>query len=282
MSDNDRRVEIIRARTPKYTFEEIRQKFWRIHTVAKTADDYYDAHGWIPAGSTLWVSILEQIGGKDSRRFKDSSQEKETLGMPEPNASALMLDAAKKGYKRARLLDEKRRTAEVEDTDEFEVLDTIFDVLEEDMQSIIMAYAAIEAFANATVLPEDKIYIPGKSGLFEEALPYEKFMDMSLEKKLDRVLPEKLQVPPINKNGEDDTWQDYKELEDLRNAVIHMKGGGRRSNAIEKPVVIWKRIYEAGAKWKKPAYMRAFSLIKYFSRDKSEEYPNWIVNFPQT
>ena len=193
-----------------------------------------------------------------------------------------MLNAAKKGYESARLLDEKRRAAEVEEADAFEVLEHIFDMLEEDMQSIIMAYTAIEAFANATVQPEDEIYIPGESGIIAERLPYEKFMYMSLEKKLDRVLPEKLKLPPINKNGEDDTWQDYKELEDLRNAVIHMKGEGRRSNVIEKPAVIWKRIYEAGVKWKTPAYMRAFFLIKYFSRDKSGEYPNWIVNFPQT
>ena len=97
-------------------------------------------------------------------------------------------------------------------------------MLEEDMKSIIMAYTAIEAFANETVLPEDKIYIPEKAKTIATRLHYEKFTRMELEEKLAQVLPKKLKIPPIDKDGKDDMWQNYKELEDLRHAIIHIGG----------------------------------------------------------
>ena len=283
MNNDDRKIVIPQASKPKYNLEEIKRRFWRIDTTFEAEKDYYDAARWIPAGSPGWVLIEEKAGGKDRRRFKNPQQGKEILNMPEPNASALMLNTARKDYERARLLNEKRRTVEeVEGVDELEISDIVFDMLEEDMKAIIMAYTAIEAFANETVRPEDEIYIAKKGETIATPLCYEDFMRMALEEKLYRILPKKLKLPPIDKNGKDDTWQNYKELEDLRHAIIHMEGEGRRSNVIEKPNVIWKRIYEAGVRWKPPAYMRAFYLIKYFSRSKSGEYPNWIVNFPQT
>ena len=286
MDTEDKQIVIIEKPQIKYTLEEMREKFWRIDTTFEIAEDYYDAERWIPAESPGWVPIDEKAGGKDRRRFKNPEQGKEILKMPEPNASALMLNAARKSYKSARLLvlDKEHRTAKAEESDELEVSEIIFDMLEEDMKSIIMSYTAIEAFVNETVRREDEIYIAKKGKTIATRLSYEDFRRMALEEKLYRVLPEKLKLPPIakdGKDGKDDTWQKYKELEDLRHAIIHMEGEGRRSNVIEKPNVIWKRIYEAGVRWGIPAYERAFRVIKHFSRSQSGEYPNWIVNFPQ-
>ena len=281
MDTEDKQIVIIEKPQIKYTLEEMREKFWRIDTTFETAEDYYNADMWIPAESPGWVPIDEKVGGKDRRRFKNPEQGKEILERPEPNASALMLNTARKDYERSRLLNEKRITAEEEGTDELEVSDIVFDMLEENMKSTIMAYTAIEAFVDEMVRPEDKIYIAKKGKTIETRLSYEDFMRMALEEKLYRVLPEKLGKQPIDRNGKDNIWQDYKELENLRHAIIHMKGEGRRSNVIEKPNVIWKRIYEAGVRWRIPAYERAFRVIKHFSRSQSGEYPNWIVNFPQ-
>lgn len=281
MDNDDKQIVIIQKPQIKYTLEEMRRRFWRIDTTFETAEDHYDAEQWIPAESPGWTTIEEKAGGRDRKRFKNPEQGKEILKMPEPNASALMLNAARKSDKSARSLDEERRTARAEESDELEVSEIVFDILEEDMKSIIMAYTAIEAFANETVQPGDEIYIPEEGGTIPMPLHYEEFTRMRLERKLSQVLPEKLKLPPIEKNGKDNTWQYYKELENLRHAIVHMEGEERRSNMIEKPNVIWKRIYEAGVRWKPPAYMRAFHIIKYFSRDKSGEYPNWGVNFPQ-
>ena len=195
-----------------------------------------------------------------------------------------MLNAARKDYERARLLNQEWITAKMGVSDELEVSDIAFDMLEEDVESIVMAYTAIEAFVNETVHPEDEIWIPKKGNKITMRLRYEDFERMPLEDKLYEVLPEKLKVPAIDKNERDNNiWQNYKELEKLRDDVVHMKGEKRQSNVNEKQSMwIWGRVYEAGVRWKTPAYMRAFCVIRYFSQDKSGEYPNWIVNFPKT
>ena len=264
-------------------FEDIRKKFWRIDKTFKTTEDYDDANQWIPAGSPAWASSREKTGGKDRQRFKSSKQGKEDLNIPVPNASALMLNAARKDYERARLLNQKQRKAKAAGANELEVSDMIFDILEEDMESIIMAYAAMEAFVNEAVQSEDKIYMARRGQRIVTPLSYEDFIRMPLEEKLDQVLPEKLGTQPIDKTGKNNIWRDYKELESLRHDIIHMRGEKRQSNVTEKQSIwIWGRIYEAGVRWRTPAYKRAFKVIKYFSRGKSGEYPNWIVHFPQT
>ncbi len=283
MDNEDRLVVVRQISEQKLNFEEIRKKFWRIDKTFKTTEDYYDTNQWIPAGSPGWASSLEKTGGKDRERFKSSQQGKEELNMPVPNASALMLNAARKDYERARLLNKEQNKAKAVGANELEVSGIIFDMLEEDMESIIMAYTAIEAFVNEAVQPEDEVYITKKGKTIATWLCYEEFTMMALEEKLEQVLPEKLGVQPIDKNGKDNIWQDYKELESLRHDVIHMRGEKRQSNVTEKQSIwIWGKIYEAGVRWKTPAYVRALKTIKYFSRSQSGEYPNWIVNFPQT
>ena len=280
MDKEDRRIVIVQAGKQKYNLEDVRRKFWRIDTTFRTAQDYYNAERWIPVDSPAWVTVQEKTGGRDRQRFKNPEQGNEILTMPEPNASALMLNAARKDYERARLLNEKQRTAKAEEVDELEVSDIIFDMLEEDMKSIIMAYTAIEAFANETVQPEDEIYIPKKGKTIAMRLCYQEFTRMSLEEKLAQVLPEKLKISQIDKD--DKIWQNYRELENLRHAIIHMEGEGRQSNITKDQRIVWERIYEAGVRWRIPAYMRAFELIRYYSQDGSGKYPNWIKNFPQT
>ncbi len=283
MDNEDRLVVVRQISEQKLNFEEIRKKFWRIDKTFKTTEDYYDTNQWIPAGSPGWASSLEKTGGKDRERFKSSQQGKEELNMPVPNASALMLNAARKDYERARLLNKEQNKAKAVGANELEVSGIIFDMLEEDMESIIMAYTAIEAFVNEAVQPEDEVYITKKGKTIAARLCYEEFTMMALEEKLEQVLPEKLGIQPIDKNGKDNIWQDYKELESLRHDVIHMRGEKRQSNVTEKQSIwVWGKIYEAGVRWKTPAYVRALKTIKYFSRSQSGEYPNWIVNFPQT
>ncbi len=282
MDNEDRLVVVRQISEQKLNFEEIRKKFWRIDKTFKTTEDYYDTNQWIPAGSPGWASSLEKTGGKDRERFKSSQQGKEELNMPVPNASALMLNAARKDYERARLLNKEQNKAKAVGANELEVSGIIFDMLEEDMESIIMAYTAIEAFVNEAVRPEDEVYITKKGKTIATRLCYEEFTMMALEEKLEQVLPEKLGVQPIDKNGKDNIWRDYKELESLRHDIIHMRGEKRQSNVTEKQGVwIWGKIYEAGVRWKTPAYVRALKTIKYFSRSQSGEYPNWIANFPQ-
>lgn len=282
--DNENKLLIIRQPSEqKPNLEEIRRKFWRIDKTFKATEDYYDENQWIPAGSLGWVSSLEKTGGKDRQRFKRSEQGTEELNIPVPNASALMLNAARKDYERARLLNEKQSKAKAAGANTLEVSDIIFDMLEEDMESIIIAYAAIEAFVNETVQPEDKIYVAKRGKKIVTSLSYEDFIWMALEEKLDQVLPEKLGTQPIDKTGKNNIWRNYKELESLRHDIIHMRGEKRQSNMTEKQSIwIWGRIYEAGVRWKTPAYVRALNVIKYFSRSQSGKYPNWIVNFPQT
>ncbi len=283
MDDRHSQIVILMGTKPRYTLEEIRNKFWRIDKTFSTTQDYYSADGWIPGGSTAWTSSRERTGGKDSQRFKYPEQGKETVNFPVPNASALILNAARKDYERARRLDQERLTAGTNGLDELEVSDITFDMLEEDMKSVIMAYTAIEAFVNEVVQPEDDIYIPEKGKTITMLLRYEDFRRMALEDKLQQVLPEKYQVPPIDRNGRDNAWRDYKELQKLRDDIIHMRGEKRQSNVTEEQSIwIWGRVYEAGVRWKAPAYMRAFHVIRYFSQDKSGGYPNWIVNFPQS
>lgn len=199
MDNKDQLIVVRQISEQKLNPEEIRKRFRRIDKTFKATEDYYDANQWMPAGSPGWTSSQEKTGGKDRQRFKNSKQGKEDLNIPVPNASALMLNAARKGYERARLLNEKQSKAKAAGANDLEVSDIIFDMLEEDMESIIIAYAAIEAFVNETVQPEDKIYVAKRGKKIVTALSYEDFIWMALEKKLDQVLPEKLGTEPINK-----------------------------------------------------------------------------------
>ena len=176
MDNEDKRIITLRVSEQKWTLEEIRKKFWRIDKTFKTAEDYYDAEQWIPAESPGWASSQEKTGGRDRQKFESPEQGKEVIDFPVPNASALMLNAARKDYDRARLLNKQRITSGAEGADELEVSDIIFDMLEEFMESIIMAYSAIEAFVNETTQPEDKIYIQREGKAITTRLSYEDFM----------------------------------------------------------------------------------------------------------
>ena len=114
MGNEDRQIVILSGSKPKYNLEEIRRKFWRIDKTFKTTEDYYGAERWIPTDSPGWVTVQEKTGGKDRQRFKNPEQGKEILTMPEPNASALMLNAARRDYERARLVNAKQRMAKAD------------------------------------------------------------------------------------------------------------------------------------------------------------------------
>lgn len=203
---------------------------WRLNMTARLAEDWKSP--WTgqvaPKGSRLTLSGIIRLNRK------------RTLTIPIPNATALFLSAAAKSYLAAKELRDsagfdKSLHAEVS----FGADGVVFDYLEHMMSAIVLAFTAIEAFVN-TAIPENHIYARSRrSKTILEATSKEDIERfVSLDEKLASVLPEIFKCPSPQSSR---CWQQYQQLKDVRDRIVHMKTSDRRSSGPEVETV-WKAI----------------------------------------
>jgi hypothetical protein len=152
--------------------------------------------------------ISTEVGGKQ-------------LGFAMPNEIALSLSVALKANRAA---DALRETIKIPAEDEylFELDDivVVYDFLEEVQKAIVFAYKAVEAFCNSSI-PDDFIYRKeNNKGIVEEYAKKEIERWIQTSEKLSSILPDCLGVDKPTSEG---FWSDFKNLERLRNEIIHSK-----------------------------------------------------------
>ncbi|WP_168232156.1 hypothetical protein [Pseudomonas veronii] len=235
---------------------------WRLQTFSYLAED------WV----SPWSGILSPKGTRITVSTIISLTKKKHLTIPLPNASALLLNASALAFISA---GEIRDLSGIDKTLHKEVNfptdKDAFNYIEKMIESIVLAFTAIEAFANETI-PADYFYARhNKSKVILEAANKETIERFtSLDEKLTEVLPEIL-CCASPKGGR--CWQAYKQLKNTRDRIVHMKTEDRRSSGPEIDTV-WKAIILTPE-----PYLSAKKIIDYFI-SAMQEKPNWHKNFP--
>lgn len=139
------------------------------------------------------------------------------------------------------------------------------------IQSIVLAFTAIEAFANETI-PSDYIYgRHHRSEIILQAVGKTEIeRRITIDEKLCEVLPDVLKCKSPKGSS---CWQAYKKLRETRDRIIHMKTEDRRSSGPEIET-IWKAIVTSPA-----PHRAAKSLIEHFGKSM-EVMPKWLQLIP--
>ena len=161
------------------------------------------------------------------QRMLDFKVGEKTVNLSLPNEIGISLNVFVNARKESQILLKKLKE-NIKDTDDIygEKIKLFYDYIEKIQICLIFSYKAVEAFCNATI-PNDFIYKKKNSKGIQEIygiLEIERWIPTS--EKLTEIIPETLscQSPKSEKY-----WSDFKELESLRNEIIHSK----KSNSIE-------------------------------------------------
>ncbi len=240
---------------------EIDKGDWRLQTTTHLAEDWTNPWSGITSPKGTRVTVVSVI-----RLTK-----KKLLTVPIPNATAIMLNASARAFESARAL---RVSSEIDKTLNNKVSFTsetdALDYIERMIESIILAYSAIEAFANESI-PGDFIYTRHKnSDVLLEASNKESIeRHVPTDEKLTAVLPEVLGCKSPKGTH---CWQNYKQLKVSRDRIIHMKTEDRKSSGPELDT-IWKAIVLTPA-----PHLSAKALVDYFVKNMKNK-PQWHQRF---
>lgn len=231
---------------------------WRLQTTTNLAKDWNNP--WtgqtVPKGTRITVVTVAQLNSK------------KVVTIPVPNGSAILLSASKKSHSRAKELRAKSKIdSSIKKEVEFISESEAFDFLEDTIQSIILAFSAIEAFANE-VIPDNFQYahLRRSKTILETANKQQIERFISLEEKLDQVIPEVLGIksPKSHKS-----WSEFKKLKKLRDRITHMKSQDRKSSGPESDT-LWHQLVKLST-----PHRTAFDVIKYFTT-KMDSPPQWV------
>lgn len=226
---------------------EIDKGDWRLQTTTHLAED------WV----SPWTGIRATKGARITVVSVIQLTKKKCITVPIPNATASMLNGAAIAYESARRL---RADSDIDKTLKKDVSfcseTDALNYIERMIESIVLSFSAIEAFANESI-PADFVYARHKSSeiLVEAANKETIERFLSLDEKLTSVLPEILGCKSPKGTR---CWRDYRELKDARDRIIHMKTEDRKSSGPEVDTV-WKAIILSPA-----PHLAAKTVIDYF------------------
>jgi len=214
-----------------------------------------------------WTGAVSPKGTQITLQSVTQLTKKKQLSIVLPNATAICLSASKRSWKEAQSI---RRNSDIDKSLKKEVrfnsTAESFDFLERSIESIIMAFTALEAFVNENI-PDDIEYHTHKKSKVVLAVMDKKEIErrLSLDEKLSLVLPtaENIDSPKGSR-----CWQGYKDLKTIRNRIIHMKKEDRRSSGPEIPT-LWHKLFKLRA-----PHDQAKDMIDYFIK-RSEIEPRW-------
>ena len=198
---------------------------------------------------------------------------KRTLTLPVPDLTALYISNAQKSWSEYWAL----RVANKIDSSlkgeiSFETDNIAFDALELIATSIISAYTALEAFCNDAI-PEEHEYWHLKSSKIIVEKSDKKSIErhFSTEKKLTEILPK---IYGVGSPKGHKPWQDFKQLKDCRDALIHAKSH-ETSSVQSGKINLWDKLF----KIEKP-HLLAKSIFDWYLT-KHEKKPRWYVKYPK-
>lgn len=243
---------------------EIEKGDWRLQSTTHLAEDWVSPWSGTTSPKGTRITVVSEI----------QLTKKKLLTIPLPNATASMLNASARAFESADKLRvssniDKSLKKEVSFISEIDALDYI----ERMIESIVLAYSAIEAFANESI-PSNFFYARHKnSDLVLEASSKENIERyVSTDEKLTAVLPEILGCKSPKGTQ---CWQNYKKLKNSRDRIIHMKTEDRKSSGPEVDT-IWKAIVLTPA-----PHLSAKSVIDHFVIHM-ENKPQWHQRFRHT
>ncbi|MCF8053998.1 MAG: hypothetical protein K9K75_02105 [Deltaproteobacteria bacterium] len=140
------------------------------------------------------------------------------------------------------------------------------------IESVIMAYMALEAFLNEHIPEDYECWSNRRSERILEASNNEKIeRHFTNEEKITIILPEVLCVE--SPKGRSKAWENYKKLHNLRNRLVHMKTLDRRSSGPETET-IWDSLLKVEA-----PHRLSKSIIDYFIK-RMPNPPEWYNKCP--
>lgn len=234
---------------------------WRINAASETTKE--SILPWngkvIPKGTVLTSVSVSKLS------------KKKILSIPVPNATALCLNISYERFKAAQELrvssnidkSIKKEVAFNSDKDAIDYVELVF-------ESVIMAFTALEAFANEQIPNDFETWETRSSDVILEKKDNKEIERFSSTlDKFHRILPEILKVESPKGTK---CWQDLKSLKSIRDRIIHMKSEDRLSSGPEVKT-LWNSIF----KLEKP-YKQALSVINYFSH--SSNIGSWYGKCP--
>jgi hypothetical protein len=235
---------------------------WRLQTFTYLAED------WV----SPWSGALSPKGTRITVSSIISLTKKKQLTIPLPNASALLLNSSALAFISARKIRERSGIDKTLHTEvNFPSDAEAFDYIEKMIESVVLAFTALEAFVNE-VIPSDYLYARHNRSdvILEVASKKTIERHTTLDEKLTIVLPEILSCTSP-KGGR--CWHGYKTLKNARDRIIHMKTEDRRSSGAEIDTV-WKAIVLAPA-----PHIAAKAVIDHFVSTMKAK-PHWHQHFP--
>ncbi|RLL51172.1 hypothetical protein D8Y20_09920 [Mariprofundus sp. EBB-1] len=236
---------------------------WRMHNIIHVGEDCRNP--WtgktIPKGTQItFVSVVP-------------IKKKKHLTIALPNATALCLNISKRSWAKAK---ELRKDAKIDSSlrseVSFESHSDAFDYIERVMESVVMAFTALEAFANEIIPDDYEYHSHRKSEIILETMNKTQIERwLSLDEKLTSILPEILELKSPKGNQ---SWQGYQKLKKVRDRIIHMKKEDRRSSGPEIPT-LWHELFKVGS-----PFVQAKDIIDYFIK-AVEPSPRWHNEYPK-
>ena len=139
-----------------------------------------------------WTGVLIKKGTQLTRQSITQLNKKKHLSIALPNATALFLNSSRRSWESAK---EIRINSNIDKSVKKEVsfntMTESFDYIERIMESIIMAFTALEVFVNENIPEDFKYHKHKKSKIIIEIMDKKEIERwLSLDEKLSSVLPE--------------------------------------------------------------------------------------------
>lgn len=236
---------------------------WRMHNFTHLAKDWISpwTGQFVPKGSQVTISSIVKLAGKKH------------LTIAIPNATALCLNASMRSWVEAT---EIRNSSGIDKTLKSEVTfpshASSYDYIERVMESVVMAFMALEAFANEAIPDDYDYHVNKRSAVIIEVMgknDIERYL--SLDEKLSRVLPQALGIKSPKGSR---CWNGFSNLNRIRDRIIHMKKADRKSSGPEVST-LWGALFKI-----EPPYSNAKSVIDYYVKAAGLQYW-WHKEFPK-
>lgn len=235
---------------------------WRLDTVASLSEPFVSP----------WTGETAPVGSLIKKATTAQLSKKQTLTISIPNASALLLNVARRAFADAQhirlehvMLQTRATSITLEDPQAFAYLEHMF-------EAIICAHTAVEAYVNE-LLPEDLSYDrKNKQGVIETLSKPEVERRASLIEKVSAILPTALGVR--SPKGVHRAYSDLQALIKVRDRLIHMKSIDRKSSGPDVDT-IWHRLLVCES-----PIDQAMSVIRYFA-PQGDARPRWLLKMPK-
>lgn len=245
------------------TPENISRMDWRINNLTLATIPFISPDSSNPM-STVGAEVESAIVRYGEEHF----------GLIIPNTTALFLNLSHICYLQAEQLINKcvvnKRVGYLPDSD-------VFEFYEQMMASIVFAYTSLESFVNEE-LPDDYIHkvVDRKCTQHYNKEQIERYL--SLDTKLGDVLPAVFQVQSPKGTK---IWEEYIELKNIRDRIIHMKTSDRNFGGY-----VDFESYDDKSIWNvilsRPlikTYHTAKNMMHYFLKAKNKT-PRWLDKCP--